>query len=496
MIFSVAPTTPNVFTLREMKKEISFSKLWWLAAGAFAALYWLPGLFEHGLFIDGIYYGMQAQNLANGKATWFHLHGTSGLGTDFFGNPPMHIWILSLFFQLFHSAFFTEKFYSLLTFVATAFLLSRLWKLEFKNHVIGRETNDGSDNSALPILFFLFIPLVPWCYSNNLMENTMTIFTTASVYFIARFSSTQKNIFLFSFLSSVFIFFGVLTKALPALFPLAAPVFILVGRKSFSPMKIISFCALQIIFLSTFCFVLFSFPDAKNYLNMYREEQLAPLFSHTLDNSKSNFSILYDLFCQLIPLLIIVLLSLIISRKQKIKNSNTLRYFLIALAASLPVMITRKQSFFYLLPSLPFFAMTASLFVEEQKEKVFSVLKLKNFQRIKFITAISFSIVIVAMISLSVFNYGKISRDEAKLHDIFSLKNEVSSDKKVFISLDIVQDYSLHAYMWRYYETSCVPVNFESEHILLAGKNSLVMISADSISLIKKGEEYDIYKMK
>jgi 4-amino-4-deoxy-L-arabinose transferase-like glycosyltransferase len=83
-------------------------------------------------------------------------------------------------------------------------------------------------------LFWVIIPLVSWSASNNMLENTMMIFTSFSILLFIR--AVNENRYLFYFLGGVMLFLGFLTKGFVSLFPLS----ILLWQTLFRPPFFIS----------------------------------------------------------------------------------------------------------------------------------------------------------------------------------------------------------------------------------------------------------------
>ncbi|MGY0407078.1 MAG: glycosyltransferase family 39 protein [Polaribacter sp.] len=134
---------------------------------------------QEGMFLDGVTYSAISKNLANGYGSFWEPHYTKTLFTSFHEHPPLVFIIESYFFKLFGNAFYTERIFSLATALLTAFGIIKCWKL----------LSDPSEikiNYWLPILIWLSVPLVSWSYKNNMLENTMGVFTIFSVYFILK----------------------------------------------------------------------------------------------------------------------------------------------------------------------------------------------------------------------------------------------------------------------------------------------------------------------
>ena len=140
----------------------------------------IPLLVQDGMFMDGVLYTAVAKNQAEGFGSfWYPIFADTwnkhGVHT-FHEHPPLVFGIQSLFFKIFGTSIYVERFYSLLSAIITAWLIHINWKALFQNqkHLI--------KFSWLPILFWIIIPICFWSFQNNMQENTMGIFTLCLLY--------------------------------------------------------------------------------------------------------------------------------------------------------------------------------------------------------------------------------------------------------------------------------------------------------------------------
>ena len=86
-----------------------------------------PSLWSDGMFMDGLYYASISRNLANGLGSFWHLHFTDISYPIFYEHPPLAMGIQSVFFYVFGSSIYVERFYSFLTFIVTAYIIHIIW---------------------------------------------------------------------------------------------------------------------------------------------------------------------------------------------------------------------------------------------------------------------------------------------------------------------------------------------------------------------------------
>jgi len=108
-----------------------------------------PALFSDGMFMDGVLYAAISQNLANNLGSFWDLHLTNTLYPHFHEHPPLAFGIQSIFFKLFGESILIERFYSLITFIITGWIIILIWRKisDIKFHSL----------SWLPLLFWIFI---------------------------------------------------------------------------------------------------------------------------------------------------------------------------------------------------------------------------------------------------------------------------------------------------------------------------------------------------
>ena len=156
----------------------------WVFTLSVAFILTLPVLIQDGMFMDGVLYTAVSHNLANGIGTFwfpsFSFNNLAGIQNSFHEQPPLVFGIQALFFKLLGDSMYVERFYIFLCLLINILLIKKLWELIFK----GDEHTKAL--SWLPVLFWISIPVCFWSFSNNMHENTVSIFILASIIFILR----------------------------------------------------------------------------------------------------------------------------------------------------------------------------------------------------------------------------------------------------------------------------------------------------------------------
>ncbi len=425
-----------------------------------------PQLFSRGMFLDGLIYATIAKNLANGFFDIWHLSFSPTLMRNFYGHPPLQMWLEALLFKIFGDSIYIERLYSLLTFFITGFLICKLWRLlvikKYKNYCF------------LPLFFWAIMPLNIWAVANNILENTMQIFILLAVIYF--YKSTQNRFIFNSFIASFFIFLAVMTKGVAGLFVLSLPLlfFILIKNYSFKKFliqELIAFSLLFILFAVMFLF----FPDSKHYFSEYIRQQVINSFKIRFH---SRFFILFQFVNQYLLGLGLVFIFLIISKIKKrqiiISQKHIQEIFILfglTLSGSLPFMISLKQSNFYLLPILPFISIIFGLFFSEN----INIENLLNNKKIYHFTKLLLMFLTIIVFFMIYFYVGRIGRDKTEIHDALIICELVPENSLIEVeNINITGGYSFIAYLARY------------KHIgLLVNKNQ---IHSSEYFLSKKGK--------
>jgi 4-amino-4-deoxy-L-arabinose transferase-like glycosyltransferase len=415
----------------------------------------VPLLVQDGMFMDGVLYAAVAKNQAEGFGSfWYPIFADTwnkhGVHT-FHEHPPLVFGIQSLFFKIFGTSIYVERFYSFLMAMLTAWLIHLNWKTLFQNQ------KNIIKFSWLPILLWIIIPVCFWSFQNNMHENTMGVFTLLSTYFLLKFYfQKQQNTFLI--LAGGFIFLASFTKGVPGFFPLAVPFLIWISHRKSTFVNVIHHTSLLGFSIFLFYAILMLYEPAKESLSFYFENRLMDRIDS--DPTVGNrFYIVGKLFKELLPPLIlgglILLFSKLKSTALHFKSAdfkNTLLFFLIGFAGTLPLLLTMVQKGFYMVHALPYFGIAIALVIVPNLIVFFqnkSIEKKHN----KTFTIIS-SLLLIGAILFSSFQFGKTKRDTDMLHDVYLLKNTLPEKAHITLEKSLHQDWNLKVYLMRNSEIS------------------------------------------
>ena len=405
-------------------------------------------LLSNGMFLDGLIYSTVSKNLANGVGTFWNPHFTATFLSEFHEHPPLAFGIQSIFYRLLGESRYIDKLYSLLTVIIVGYVILRIWKLF------------GYKNGWIPLFIWILTPTVFWASYNNLLENTLTIFTTSSVLFYLIY---QKNSnYFFIFLSGLMLSLGFLTKGFVAFFPWTFPLlfWLFLRQKTFGKMAIDSI----VIFLFTLIpliLLILLFPEAGPSLKKYIDNQVISSLKNIV-TVNTRFDIVRRLLNELILPAGLCLLFGIWGTIKKIpgafQRENTSKSLLFAsfgLTGVLPIMISLKQSGFYIVPTYPFFAIATSVFIYPYID--YLAIRL-NFRSKAFMVFkwVSYGLFTAGIILSLCFN-NRYSRDKDKIEVVYSILPEIPQGTIINISPEIFDDWSLHAYFARFKNISLDP---------------------------------------
>jgi 4-amino-4-deoxy-L-arabinose transferase-like glycosyltransferase len=373
-----------------------------------------PKTLMNGMFMDGQQYACVAQNMAEGKGSFWHPYLSETwqkAGSNaFMEHPPLGFFLESIAFRILGESLYTERIFSLFLFafsVVFLLLLIREWPLA---------QNQKTTLYWLVLLFWMSVPLASWSVQNNMWENFLVFFGLFSLWLQSR-AYNKNRMWLFA-IAGLLVSAGFFCKGVPALYPLAGPLILgFIGFRVNIRKIAIGYGLLIIGLLLPFLFIMQQ-AEAIDALKFYLNERL--LFRvQNEPTGNSRWSTLSALFNELLPLLILGLLVYFIYRKKVNFSANsffTAAIFL-GLCASLPLMVTSVQRGFYLVPAFPWFALAGAIWFLPFAEQYLPKSHPKWENRIKW-TSLFLS---VALILAIVFTAGKPSRDAKILADVDSI---------------------------------------------------------------------------
>lgn len=444
----------------------------------------LDRLIPEGLFLDGVTYASISRNLANGQGSFWQLYYHAG--KPFSEHPPLMFGMEALFFKILGDHYLTEKAYSFFIWLNTSLLIIKLWK-EFTAKDKTKYT------FALPMLLWCISPTVTWGYTSNILDCTMAMFDIAAVYVFYKSCTAQswKSRTTLTITAALLTTCAILTKGPVGAFPLATPaVYWLVFRKQneFGLNKAIIQIAVSIISLSVIYVILIQSPEAKGFLNRYLQDQLFAALKgeREVTGGLGRWTILFDLFIQLIPTFAFGILIFIIKKLSKAQNyniklgRNAVFMLFIGLCGSLPIMLSVKQRTFYIIPALPFYVMAISLIILPGYISITNRLKmgLKGIRYFKVTAAVITPVLCVYLGS----KVGQIGRDKELIQKMHYLSTQFTERQIFGICQESGTDYYFTAYLQRYCNMELSTAFYSKDYVLI----NTSLCNNDIIPIINK----------
>lgn len=447
-----------------------------------------PKLLSEDMFFDGITYSTISKNLSNGIGTFWNLHYTATCYPEFHQHPPLAFAIQSFFYTIFGESRFIDKLYSIFTFVVTGFIILKIWKMLNLKH------------GWIPLLFWFSFPIVGWAVSNNILENTLTIFTSLSVLFYL-ISQNRKRWF-FIFLSGLMLALGFLTKGFVAFFPWTFPFFmwLFLKQQSFRNMIVDTLAIFIFTVIPLLLLVLIS-KEAKLSLLNYIDIQVINSIRNEITVT-SRFYIIKILLYELIPAFCLSLLLLFVGKKKKfdlnlLKENRkiALVFVLFGLTGVLPIMVSLKQSDFYILATFPFFAIGSGIFIYPLINFLVTKInyKSKGFFVFKWL---GFGLFFIGLL-ISLYFSNNIYQNQSKIKDSRLILSKLPEGSIISIYPDMYENWFLHAYYARYKNVSLDPnPELQREYLLIENRYYSDKILQNYTIINLPTTDYKLYKKK
>ncbi len=160
-------------------------------------------------------------------------------------------------------------------------------------------------------------------------------------------------------------------------------------------------------------------------------------------------------------------------------------FLLIALSATLPLFVSPKQMGFYILPSLPFWALFISSYL-----KVIEIGTSKYFENI---LKWSYLPIIGISFLLMILNFDKIVKDEELLTDVFEICKEVERNSDIGMDPELSKNWQLQGYLARYAQLNLQSIGHPYYKYQISEKDDFGM---KNMELIYKGAKLSFWKSR
>ena len=391
--------------------------------------------------------------MADGRGSLWKPYFSDTFGKIYREHPPLMWWIQSLLFRVFGDGPYFEGLYGLAVALAILACTALFW-----NRV--RDDFDLPPAGAWwPILLLVSVPVFSYLSQTNRMVFSFTVFTILAAYFAYRGMFAAKYAFVYSTLAGVLTYLGFISKGPAACFTFAVPVicWLTLGAK---PSRVVFHSLVltgvfTILLLGTFRL----YPDSFEFLKFFWNAQVAASLQNKRSARNEYWHIVHRWSAEMIVPVIVVAVLMAAARVsiRRIRfNRQAMFFLLVALSASLPFMLSRRQNIRYIFQSFPFYALSLAFLTRSVVQKIEEAVADRKKLRIGLVTL---ALLLLVGGATSMFYYkDHIARRKPFYRDIY-LQN-IQLPERSIISIcppSIDMDDWLFADMQRFYRASLSP---------------------------------------
>jgi hypothetical protein len=302
-----------------------------------------------------------------------------------------------------------------------------------------------------------------WVYRHNYLENTLGIFTSLGVLASLKALQFARWWPAWTLLAAVSILAALGCKGPVGLFPLATPAiaWLTLRKCNFSAVLLVQ-ASLAVALAGVLGMVCWQ-PQAREFLAAYYQRQVLDSLQgqrETVDSALGHFYLAWSLLVHLWPSAAMAgLLVLAGRRRGVVANRDSWRPLMFclatALSASLPIMVSPKQTGYYSAPSWPFYTMALAAWclpaaVALADRWATAVWVERTARRLRWAAIVGF----VLLVGLSPLWIGKTQRDAPLIRDVERIGSVVGKHCTIVMPMSLERQWSLHAYLYRWHYIS------------------------------------------
>ncbi|HTA62933.1 MAG TPA: glycosyltransferase family 39 protein [Bacteroidia bacterium] len=411
-------------------------------------------LVQDGMFMDGMLYTAVGKNLSDGLGTFWNPHFSKISMSSFHEQPPLYFGLLAIFYKVFGTSMYVERFFVFVFYTLTLVYICKLWeKIFIANAKIAKHT-------WLPVLFYSVIPVCFWAYTNHVEEVVMCAFATMAIYYAYIALFLNEKIILNLVLSGCFIFLASLTKGVQGLFPIGCAAFywLVTKNSSFKKAALYSFILVGVPAIIYGVLILCNYYVYLSF-ETYFTNRFVKTFNNYYATTNNRFEIIIRLITELLPIFSVSILIKFFARKHKLQDENVTEnkkklwwLLFVGLSGSLPLAITTEQRGFYLVTALPYFALVISVWLAPTLIYLLDKIKIEKtgFKFFSYGMAVFFFV----SIGYTVSQIGNFSRDKDLLTDIYAIGAVVPKGEIISVPKQTSDEWDIQGYFIRYFYIS------------------------------------------
>jgi 4-amino-4-deoxy-L-arabinose transferase-like glycosyltransferase len=460
-------------------KPADAAKPLWIILAVVVCLLVLRQLMHQSVFFDGAIYASIARNLAEGTGSPWRLQFSETLFPVFSEHPPLMMWLEAIGFLLFGDSIAVEKCFSLMTLIASGFILLKIWQ---RLHA-----NDPELRLAGPLALAMAIIAgrVSWGFTNGMLENLLIVFTSFAVYCVvvaydgAVARSTRSRSVLMT-AAGIFVALALMTKGLVGLFPLATPG---IWWLAFRRRDLVSVIFDTLVMTSTvvvFFAVLWQMDEARDAIQRYLSIQLLPSLTGQRGSGGGNWNavrafVRVNAYPAIVTLIIVLCDRRWGNRPElssdiKLTRRRTAAFLaLVGFSASLPLLVSPRVASFYFNPSLAYFASAFAIASAPAIVRALQALNTRSYRRLSIglAGALALSVILVG------FNIGRPGTDADTIASAARISDHVcpstgACERVVTACGAAAEDWALYGYLERRHKISLATMDTASGNYMVA----------------------------
>lgn len=453
-----------------------------------------PEFVQISMYNDGLWYAILGRNMSQGMGDFWSPHLTATIFPTFHEHPPLVFGLLSIFYTVLGDSIVVERLYAFIIFLLTAGVMVKVWKYSWKTAPALQRF------WLIPLTLWLLNELVYHFYPANVLEPTLGFFTILAVYLLLKSIDQVRlpSALLLLVLAGSCLIGASLSKGLVGLFPLATlGIHWLVFRKySLWDTMIRSLIVLGTLILGYV--VILRFPTASESLQQYLDSQVIASIAEertTFHHRENRLYILGRLLQVLLPAMGLSLFLFWVSLRKfhvyptEATLKKALFFFLIGLSASFPLIISLKQSFYYLLPSLPYFAVGLGLLIGPGIVHMTHTIVLSSSTN-TMLRGLTLALLLGGFLFTGAQLGGIAPRDQKVLHDVSRITEVVPSGSTIGS-----KGFTAHlcGYLYRKHEISLDTNSFDYPYLIIDGERD-IRVPQHYKKLLEDTHRFHLYK--
>jgi 4-amino-4-deoxy-L-arabinose transferase-like glycosyltransferase len=364
----------------------------------------------------------------------------------------------SYWFRALGDQWWVERLYSCATVLPTALLIVLIWRQLFP------QPSPLRSFAWLAVAMWVLMPAWSWIYRNNYLENTLTAFALLSVYALLRAMTCCGSrpgwaTLGWMVLGSAAMTAAVLTKGPVGLFPLVTPFIYQLTMPASNWRRSLLVQGTLVVLLAVMIGLVLCEQAPREFFATYLRQQVFRSMQGQREinpSSLGRLSLLTGLLRDFWFTGGITLLLVLLARKQlgpAVADGarGPLRFTLaMALAASLPIMVSPKLFAYYTAPSWPLFSLAlacrSSTAVAVLCDRARSLAAFGRWQVLVFRSSIAATALCIALTPLCA---GWYLRDRELLADVDRIAEIAGTHAHIDIGTNLAKHWALHAYLFR-----------------------------------------------